>query len=156
MKLIIDGVGNYDIQTILEEASLNDLYYLKVKTKTEEFPAGVSFKSLGEGMKQWGKFEDPSDILNDVEALLNLRSLIFLARRHSGEKVSVDEANDFPLRAFRFEVEEGDEVEQADPQKALPASGQGDAAPATAASTSKTSARRSTSGSRSSRTSGPA
>jgi hypothetical protein len=154
MKLIIDGVGEYDIQTILEEASLNDLFYLKVKTKTEEFPAGVSMKTLGEGMKKWGEFEDPSDILDDAEALLNLRSLVYLARRHSGEKVSVDEANNFPLRAFRFEVEDGDEVEPADPQKALPASGQGDAAPAKAATTSTTSRRRSTSGSRSSRTSG--
>lgn len=154
MKLVIDHIGEYDIEETLKNASLNDLFYLKSKTRSDDFPLGVSMKSLGEGMQQWGKFDDPSDILDDLEALMNLRSLVFLCRRHAGEKLTLDEANEFPIEDFKFDVEEGDQVEAADPTKALPDSGRG-AAPATGTtSTSKTSKRRSTSGSRSSRTSG--
>jgi len=154
VKLVIDHIGEYDIEETLKNASLNDLFYLKSKTRSDDFPLGVSMKSLGEGMQKWGDFKDPSDILDDLEALMNLRSLVFLCRRHTGEKVGLDDANNFPISDFKFEVEEGDEVAAADPTQALPDSGQG-AEPATATtSTSKTSKRRSTSGSRSSRTSG--
>jgi len=155
MKLIIAGVGEYDIEEILQNASLNDLYYLKVKTKTEEYPAGVSMKSLGEGMKKWGEFADSSDILDDAEALLNLRSLIFLCRRHGGEKVTVDSANDFPLSAFAFETDENDEPVPADPTSALPASAPAGAHRADTTTSSTTSEPPSTSGSPSSLTSGP-
>jgi hypothetical protein len=153
VKLVIDHIGEYDIEETLKNASLNDLFYLKSKTRSEDFPLGVSMKSLGEGMQKWGKFKKPSDILDDLEALMNLRSLVFLCRRHAGEKLTLDEANEFPIEDFKFDVEEGDQLE-AGPTKALPDSGRG-AAPATGTtSTSKTSKRRSTSGSRSSRTSG--
>lgn len=114
MKLVIKNVGEFDIQETLETVSLNDLYYLKVKTKNEEFPQGVSMKALGESMDRFTKL-DEEQILDDAEALMTLRSLVFLCRRHVGERVTLDSANTFPLKDFAFDTsdDEDDEAEQA-------------------------------------------
>lgn len=108
MQLVIQG-KRYDLIETLSKPSLNDLYYLKVKTKSEDFPAGVSLKSMVPVMLRMADIsDDPAAILDDPELLLNLRALVFLCRRHAGEKLTFDEANDFPIDEFSFEREESD------------------------------------------------
>lgn len=129
MKIVIKNIGEYDVQETLENTSLNDLYYLKVKTKNEEFPKGVSMKTLGESLERFAELNE-EEILEDAEALMTLRCLIFLCRRHGGEKVTLDGANTFPLQDFAFDVsgDEDDEEQQrleaiaADPSQAPGAS----------------------------------
>lgn len=160
MLLIISGT-EYDVVETLSKPSLNDLFYLKVKTKTEDFPLGVSLKTMIPGMLRMADFTDPADFIDDAESLLNLRALVYLCRRHAGERVTLDSANDFPLDEFSFEMTDGDEAmfpAPVDPPQALPVSGQGgahraaDPAPGSPTTSKPTSA----SGSESSPTSGPA
>lgn len=110
MQLIIEG-RRYDLIESLSKPTLNDLYYLKVKTKSEEYPAGVSLKSMVPVMLRMAEIsDDPAAILDDPELLLNLRALVFLCRRHAGERLSFDEANDFPISEFSFESEDSDSL----------------------------------------------
>lgn len=111
MKIIIKKIGEFDVKDTLEDVSLNDLYYLKTKTKNEEFPKGVSMKSLGESLERFAEI-DEEEILEDAEALMTLRSLIFLCRRHAGERVTLDSANAFPLQDFTFDVSDDEENEE--------------------------------------------
>lgn len=130
MQLVIQG-KNYDLVETLSKPSLNDLYYLKIKTISEEFPKGVSLKSMVPVMQRMADFDDPTDLLDDPELLLNLRSLIFLCRKHAGEQVTLDSANNFPIDEFSFLQEESDNVvvnAAANPPQALTDSDQGDAA----------------------------
>lgn len=91
MKLII-GETEYDAGEALAKVSLSTLYELKVRT-------GYGAKSLAEGAKRIGKMvgEDPMQILEDKEAFQVFRIIVWLARRHAGERMSLDEATDFPL-----------------------------------------------------------
>lgn len=111
--LLVIGDRKYDMHETLSKPSLNDLYYLKVKTRSEEFPAGVSLASLGREMERMSAVVDehgPNGLLDDAEMLLALRALVFLCRKHAGENVTLDSANDFPLSEFSFEAEESDAV----------------------------------------------
>ena len=109
MQLVIQGT-RYDLIETLSKPSLNDLYYLKVKTKSTDYPAGVSLKSMVPVMLRMADLDDPAGILDDPELLLNLRALVFLCRRHAGEKLTLDEANDFPIDEFSFEREDSDDL----------------------------------------------
>lgn len=128
MQLVVQG-RHYDLKETLSKPSLNDLYYLKVKTISAEFPKGVSLKTMVPVMEKMATFEDPTDIIDDAELLLNLRALVFLCRKHAGENVTLDTANDFPLDEFSFEMEDSDTVQleaaKAGPTQAPPASGRG-------------------------------
>lgn len=130
MQLVIRG-KRYDLKETLSKPSLNDLYYLKVKTVSEEFPGGVSLKTMVPIMEKMASFDDPSDIIDDAELLLNLRALVYLCRKHAGENVTLDTANDFPLDEFAFELEDSDTVPQpgaaADPTQPQLASAPADA-----------------------------
>jgi hypothetical protein len=129
LLLVIQG-KEFDVVETLSKPSLNDLFYLKVKTKSEEFPLGVSLKTLAAGLERMASFTNPMDFIDDAESLLSLRALIFLARRHAGERVTLDSANDVPLDEFSFVPEDGDEAlfgASPDPQPALTDSAQGGA-----------------------------
>lgn len=127
MKLVIQGTA-YDVTEAMSKPTLNDLFMLKVQTRTADRPKGLSLKVLGEGMKAIGEFTDPSEFLEDDLSLQCLRALIFLCRRAAGEKVNLEQANDFPLSELGFESDDTDEelLAKEGPTRALPDSGQGD------------------------------
>jgi hypothetical protein len=132
MLIRIAEIGEYDMDAALRHPTLNDLFYLKVKTRSEEYPKGVGLKVLGEYLEKFTQLESPSDLLEDADSLLALRCLVFLCRRAAGERLTIDEANDFPLEAFEFVIEDSDQpiLEAANPPVAPPTSEAGDELPA--------------------------
>lgn len=119
MKFMLRGGETvYDCEAGIEKASLGLLYELKVKT-------GVGVKQLARMVQTLGKFEDPMDALSDKDAFRALMIVIWLARRHAGEKLSVEEANDVALNDFILVRDEPEEVEEAAPKATLPDSGPG-------------------------------
>lgn len=89
----------YDAQEAVENVSLQTLFDLKRRS-------GVGIKTLVESTKKFKDHADPIDLLDDLDALNAFRILIWLARRHQGENLSLEEANDFPLSAFALIVDE--------------------------------------------------
>lgn len=110
------GTREYDVMASLQEPTLNDLYYLKVKTKSVDFPQGISLKTLPPILSRFKDFTDPTDFIDDAEALLALRAVVFLCRQHAGEKHTLDGANDFPINQLSFIHDDEDELEAAQQQ----------------------------------------
>lgn len=133
MKLEVDG-KKYDLEEGMSHAELHTLFELKSKY-------GIGMKSMLKAVERM-KGLDPMDLLEDVELFETFLAAIWLARRHAGEKLTLEEATSIPLAKLKFAAEEGDEV--ADPPQALTVSDQGDERPAgasTSKGTSKTSKR---------------
>jgi hypothetical protein len=132
MILRIAGV-EHDLAEVLSRPSLNDLFYLKVKSKSPEYPAGISLVTLGEYLKKLAKIKDPRELVDDPDVLLALKGVVYLCRRHAGERLSWEDAGDLELRDLDFVIEESDELvlakAQEDPQSAPSDSGAGDAVP---------------------------
>lgn len=133
MKLEIDG-KHYDLEAGMSQADLHTLFELKSKY-------GIGMKSMLKAAERM-KGLDPMDLLEDVELFQTFLAMIWLARRHAGEKLTLEEGTSIPLTKLKFIPEEGDEV--ADPPQALTDSDQGEERPAgasTSKGTSKTSKR---------------
>ena len=109
MLLRIRG-EQYDLQEVLSRPTLNNLYYLKIKSRSEEYPEGMSLSKLGEYLKRMSTFDDPQQILDDPEILLALKGVVFLCMRSSGQKVTWDEAGEFGLQELDFVTEDSDEL----------------------------------------------
>ena len=122
MKFKITGKDTiYDAQAGVEKATLHQLYELKVKH-------GIGVKTLARMVQNMGKFEDPTDVLEDKDGMRALMIVIWLARQHAGEKLSLEEANSFPISDLEMVDEEVPEAEY-DP-KAPTSSAPDDAPPA--------------------------
>lgn len=119
MKFTINGV-EYDVEAGASKATLQTLYVMKTKY-------GIGVKQLVEMSRKFKTFENPLDILDDPDAFNAFRAMIWLARTHAGEKLTLDEACDFPLDQMVFTTPDAD-PEEADP-KAVAASDPADAAP---------------------------
>ena len=121
MRYVIQG-REYAAASI-EEISLTDLLAL-----TREL--GWSVDELQNRLTSMADFETPEEALNDEESLLALGALIWLTRRRAGERLSFEEACDFPLSSLDVVLEDGDEAAiaaaaQPDPPSAVyvPAAG---------------------------------
>lgn len=118
MKLIVAGT-KYELKDAIQNATLRNLYSLKVQ-------AGVGMKSLRDAFKRMeesapkdGTEADPLDFLENEENLLALQAMVWLCKRHAGEHCTVAEANDVPLSAIGFEGgEEDNDGTAADPTAA--------------------------------------
>jgi hypothetical protein len=124
MKFVIRG-KEYDVIAGLEKATLQTLYVLKVRQ-------GIGMKSLMEQAQKMEKIKDPLDLLEDENTFQVLMAVIWLARKHAGENITFEEANEFGISELQVVNEDGDEPEvlAADP-KASPDSAP-DAPPPTA------------------------
>lgn len=121
MKFMIED-KEYNAEEGVSKVTLSTLYELKVKT-------GIGMKTLAEMVQRFDQITDPLDLLENKDSFKAFMIVIWLARRHAGERLSLEEASGFPLDTFRIVMEDDDEQpEQADP-KAQPDSGP-DAAPA--------------------------
>lgn len=118
MKFTINGI-EYDVEAGASKATLQTLYVMKTKY-------GIGVKQLVEMSRKFKTFENPLDILDDPDAFNAFRAMIWLARTHAGEKLTLDEACDFPLDQMVFTTPDDDEAEEADP-KAVAASVPADA-----------------------------
>lgn len=101
---------DYDAEAALEKVSLATLYELKVRT-------GLGIKSLVDMAKRLSEFqEDPMQLLEDKEAFQAFRVVIWLARKHAGEKnISIDDATNFPLNELFLYSDEEPLEEQVTP-----------------------------------------
>ena len=117
MKFMIAGSDTvYDAEAGVEKASLGLLYELKVKT-------GIGVKQLARMVQSLNKYSDPMDILDDKDGFRALMIVIWLARRHAGEKLSIEQANDVPIMDLMLiGEEEQQQEEQPDPKATSPAS----------------------------------
>lgn len=84
------GGKEYDALMGLAKVSLNTLYELKTKT-------GVGMQTLMMMVQKMGDYKDPTQVLDDKDAFQAFRIVIWLARKHAGENLSISEANDFPV-----------------------------------------------------------
>lgn len=132
MILRIAG-AEYDLNDVLGRPSLNDLLYLKLKSRSTDYPKGMSIVTLGEYLKKLAAITDPRELVDDPDILLALKGVVYLCRRSAGEKVTWDEAGELQLSDLDFVVEESDELAmaeaQADPQPAPSDSAAADAVP---------------------------
>lgn len=159
MKIIISGREYAAVP--LNKASLSQLLALKKSS-------GLGLDVLKEAAT---RYEDilrdesiPQDekgvaLLSDEQGLLSLAAMVFLSRWAAGDRLSFEEAADFPLDELSMEQEPGDEMPPA--EDPLPARSGGSRAerrrPAgRTTSRSSTSSARSVSASSSSAGSGPA
>jgi hypothetical protein len=119
MIFIIEG-KEYDVDQGMAKVTLQTLFELKAKH-------GISAKDL-QGMAGYlQKFngKDPAELLDDKVALRGLMVVIWLARKHAGEKLSMEEANSFPMDQFLIKPEEP--VADDDPKEATPPDSEADA-----------------------------
>jgi hypothetical protein len=103
MKFTINGV-EYDVEAGASKATLQTLYVMKTKY-------GIGVKQLVEMSRKFKEFENPLDILDDPDAFNAFRAMIWLARVHAGEKLTLDEACDFPLDQMVFTTPDEPEAE---------------------------------------------
>lgn len=101
--------AEHDLNEVLGRPSLNDLFYLKVKSRSPEYPDGMSLAKLGEYLKKLATISHAAQIVDDPEILLALKGIVYLCRRHAGEKVTWDEAGELELAEFDFVIEDSDE-----------------------------------------------
>lgn len=109
MILRIAG-AEYDLNEVLSRPSLNDLFYLKTKSKSPEYPNGISLVTLGEYLKKLGQITDPRQIVDDADVLIALKGVIYLCRRHAGERLTWDDAGELELAELDFVIEDSDEL----------------------------------------------
>lgn len=103
MKFMI-GDKEYDAEAGVSKVTLATLYDLKLRH-------GIGMKALVEMTEKFGTFTDPMDLLEDKNAFQAFRVVIWLARKHAGEKnLSLDDATDFPLDSLLLMVDEEEEV----------------------------------------------
>lgn len=126
MKILISG-REYDLQAGLQRPSLLTLMELQAK-------AGVGMKTLMRTSQQF-QGKAPLDIIDDPETLKVFASIIWLARKVAGDKVTFEESSSVPLDEYAW-VEEDPEADEPDapaerPTRARTASGR--AKPKTAA-----------------------
>jgi len=112
VKALIAGV-EYSLESI-NEASLGDLYALKLQTKSKDF-GGVSLKTISDTFSRVGQSaSDPDfetlDLLDDEQFIINIVGVIFLARRAAGENITLDDARAIPFTGFQLVDDEEEEV----------------------------------------------
>ena len=128
MKILISG-REYDLEAGLQRPSLLTLMELQAK-------AGVGMKTLMRASREFvGKA--PLDIIDDPETLRIFTSIVWLARRVAGDKVTFEEAASVPIDEYEWAPEEP-AVEKASeaavrPTRARTASGRAKRAPKAAA-----------------------
>lgn len=100
MILIIEG-KEYDVDAGLAKVTLHTLFELKVKH-------GISAKDLQDMAHYLEKFDGQpaTALMDDKVALRALMIVIWLARKHAGEKLSLEEANSFAMDQFFIKNEE--------------------------------------------------
>ncbi len=97
MKILISG-REYDLEAGLQRPSLLTLMELQAK-------AGVGMKTLMRASREFvGKA--PLDIIDDPETLRIFASIIWLARRVAGDKVTFEEAASVPLDEYEWATAE--------------------------------------------------
>lgn len=130
MKIRISGI-EYDLEAGLQRPSLLTLMELQAK-------AGVGMKTLQRCSREFAG-KSPMDIIDDPETLKVFASIIWLARKVAGDKVTFEEAAAVPLDEYEWadQEPEADETDTADepaerPTRARTASGRAKAKPAAA------------------------
>lgn len=134
--LLIDG-QNYSLDEIAE-ASLGDLFTLKVKTKALGY--GVSLKSINEMFDRLSKKVeaeaevdiqreerlaadpgadvsdlpawDPMSLLDDEDYIVNMIGLVYLTRRIAGDDITVEQAWKSPFNSVTLAGPDDDELEE--------------------------------------------
>lgn len=102
MKILISG-KEYDLQAGLQRPSLLTLMELQAK-------AGVGMKTLMRTSQQF-QGKSPMDIIDDPETLKVFASIIWLARKVAGEKITFEEAASVPLDEYEWVAEEPEPAE---------------------------------------------
>lgn len=109
MKFTIRG-KEYDIEAGASKATLQTLYVMRTKY-------GIGVKALAEMGQKFSTYKNPMEILDDPEAFNAFRAMIWLARTHAGDKVTIEEACDFSLDEMIFEVPDAEpEAAAVDPK----------------------------------------
>lgn len=113
MKLIVDEVA-YDITESLQGAALGDLMNLKLKTRRPEDKfLGVTVRFITDTFTEMGKQAQSEefnglDLLGDEDVLSAMVGLIYLARRKSGEKIEVADAEATSFSSFYLDADDDD------------------------------------------------
>lgn len=145
MKLKISG-KEYDVDAGASKATLQTLYVM-------QRDYGVNMAELAEKAERFKDVRDPRQLLGDPDLLEALLVLIWMARRHAGENMTLEESGSFPVDELEFV---GEDVPPEPDPKEQTGSEADEEPPAPEPTTSKTLKPRSTSTSRTSATTGRA
>jgi hypothetical protein len=86
---------------------------------------GLTFEVIQDGMERLAatKDEDPvafaTRVLSDIELLLTVGALVFIAKWCAGQRVTFEEATDIPFSSVLITLEPGDEGEVGEQGEAL-------------------------------------
>jgi len=99
MKFSIHGKV-YDAEAGLQKVSLQTLFELKTEHN-------LGMKSLAAQAEKFQNVTDPMDILEDAASFKVFLVVIWLARKHAGENLTLEEANsDFGIADLQFVIPE--------------------------------------------------
>lgn len=144
MKLKISG-KLYDVEAGASKATLQTLLVM-------QRDYGINMPQLAAAAGRMQGITDPNQVLGDPELLQAFLVMVWLARRHAGEDMTLEESSNVPIDELELIVEDGD-VQEPDPKEQT-VSAADEEPPAEPATTSKTSKRRSTKTSPTSATTG--
>jgi len=127
VKIVIEGVEYPFVHPA--EAKPSQLIALQRQS-------GLTFEDIECGMQHLQQiakddtnlepYQFMAKVVSQIDILLSVAALVFLARWAAGEKLTFEEATDIPFTSVQFAPEPGDEVQPAGPEgSALPASGPG-------------------------------
>jgi hypothetical protein len=105
------GDRTYNVDAI-NKASLTDILNLKKFT-------GLTLAEVQEGHARLQSFTNPEDALSDTSALMALGAAIWLARWKGGDKLTFEEACDFPLDELVILPDPGDQPAEQDADPSL-------------------------------------
>ena len=108
------GSETYSLEDSISQASLGDLYTLKVQTRRDGSP-GVSVKSISETFIRLGeRSAEPdftgADLLDDDVFIENMIGVVFLARRNAGENITLEDARGVSFNDIAFIVDDEDDA----------------------------------------------
>jgi hypothetical protein len=141
VKLVIKGTP-YDVNDAFKVPTINDM--LRIVKVT-----GLSLADISTRFVEMAEAGDNAQVAGSTRLMEGFRAFVWLVRTAAGEKVTLDEANDFTWSDWHFDVEAEEAQAEPDPTQAPGPSGEDGAnqagkSDANATRTSKTSRKRST------------
>lgn len=141
MKLVIKGTP-YDVNDAFKVPTINDM--LRIVKVT-----GLSLADISTRFVEMAEAGDNAQVAGSTRLMEGFRAFVWLVRTAAGEKVTLDEANDFTWSDWHFDVEAEEAQAEPDPTQAPGPSGEDGAnqavkSDANATRSSKTSKKRST------------
>lgn len=113
------GEAEYDLTEVLNESSLTFIRRMNRQ-------CGIGPKTLGQRLIAIAALADPTDMSEDADLMDAFCALVWAARTHAGENLTLEQANDVRLSEVAFISDDEPEDDEPDPTTAPTGSDRGD------------------------------